>query len=145
MNTKERIYYVNSHIQNVCIYSQRELEVMSEKKSRYQLQKLVTKLREFDYTVRFEKGNFKTGYCILEDRKIIVVNKFHDVEARIHNLREILSFLVKKAAQFHILFRLPFTASPIIFYFYLILISEFEIHPTRYRHISRHSSDWLPV
>lgn len=70
---------------------------MSEKKSRYQLQKLVDKLREFEYTVRFEKGNFKTGYCILEDRKIIVVNKFHDVDARIDNLRFILSHVLKAA------------------------------------------------
>jgi len=70
---------------------------MSEKKTRYQLQKLVDRLKEFEYTVRFEKGNFKTGYCILEDRKVIVVNKFHDVEVRIDNLRMILSTLVQAA------------------------------------------------
>ena len=70
---------------------------MSESKSRYQLQKLVAKLKEFDYTVRFEKGNFKTGYCILEDRKVIVVNKFHDIDARIDNLRGILTNLVQAA------------------------------------------------
>lgn len=70
---------------------------MSEKKSRYQLQKLVDKLKEFEYTVRFEKGNFKTGYCVLEDKKVIVVNRFHDVEARIDNLRSILSTLIKAA------------------------------------------------
>lgn len=68
---------------------------MSEKKSRYQLQKVVDKLREFEYTVRFEKGNFKTGYCILEDRKIIVVNKFHDIAARIENLEIILRQLIE--------------------------------------------------
>ena len=68
---------------------------MSEKKSRYQLQKVVDKLREFEYTVRFEKGNFKTGYCILEDRKIIVVNKFHDIAARIDNLEIILRQLIE--------------------------------------------------
>ena len=69
---------------------------MSEKKTRYQLQKLIDRLKEFEYTVRFEKGNFKTGYCILEDRKIIVVNKFHDVEARIDNLRSILSIITEQ-------------------------------------------------
>ena len=69
---------------------------MSEKKTRYQLQKLVDRLKEFDYTVRFEKGNFKTGYCILEDRKVIVVNKFHDVDARIDNLRTILGELIQQ-------------------------------------------------
>ena len=69
---------------------------MSEKKTRYQLQKLIDRLKEFEDTVRFEKGNFKTGYCILEDRKIIVVNKFHDVEARIDNLRSILSIITEQ-------------------------------------------------
>lgn len=71
---------------------------MSENKSRYQLQKLVDKLREFDYTVRFEKGNFQTGYCILEDRKVIVVNKFHDIDARITHLRFLLSSLIQAKA-----------------------------------------------
>ncbi len=70
---------------------------MSQNKSRYQLQKLVDQLKEHEYTVRFEKGNFKTGYCILEDRKIIVVNKFHDIGARIDNLRTILTTLIKAA------------------------------------------------
>jgi len=54
------------------------------------------KIKEFEYTVRFEKGNFKTGYCIFEDRKIIIVNKFHDVEARIDNLRTILSAIMEE-------------------------------------------------
>lgn len=66
---------------------------MAKSTTHYQLQKLVTKLKEYDYTVRFEKGNFQTGYCILEDRKIIVVNKFHDVDVRIENLRQILANL----------------------------------------------------
>jgi hypothetical protein len=66
---------------------------MSNNTSRYQLQKLVDALKGYEYTVRFEKGNFKTGYCILEDRKVIVVNKFHDVSARIDNLRDILKEL----------------------------------------------------
>ena len=68
---------------------------MSEKKSRYQLQKVVDKLREFEYTVRFEKGNFKKGYGILEGRKVIVVNKFHDIAARIENLEIILRQLIE--------------------------------------------------
>jgi len=72
---------------------------MSEKKSRYQLQKLVERLKEFEYTVRFEKGNFQTGYCILEDRKVIVVNKFHDVSARIDNLRGILASLIEQQSE----------------------------------------------
>jgi len=72
---------------------------MSEKKTRYQLQKLVDRLKEFEYTVRFEKGNFKTGYCVLEDRKIIIVNKFHDVDVRIDNLRAILSNIMEQQTE----------------------------------------------
>jgi len=26
--------------------------------------------------VRYERGNFQSGYCILEQRKVVVLNKF---------------------------------------------------------------------
>ncbi len=68
---------------------------MSESSKSYQLQKIVDALKEYEYTVRFEKGNFRTGSCVLEEKKVIVVNKFHDVQARIENLREILQDLKK--------------------------------------------------
>lgn len=68
---------------------------MSEQKARYHLQKIIQKLREFEYTVRFEKGNFKTGFCILEEKKVVVVNQFHDVHSRLANLQEILGRLRK--------------------------------------------------
>lgn len=71
---------------------------MGDSRSKYHLQKLVNKLRDFEYTVRFEKGNFKTGYCVLEHKKVIVVNKFHDTDSKIGNLRKILSDIRAKAA-----------------------------------------------
>ena len=66
------------------------------KASRYRLQKLVDRLKEFEYTVRFEKGNFKSGYCILENKKVVVVNKFLDIDTRIDNLRNILAIIVDR-------------------------------------------------
>lgn len=45
---------------------------------------------ESGYVVRFEKGNFKPGYCILRDKKVVVVNKYFETEARINTLLEIL-------------------------------------------------------
>ena len=57
------------------------------------LQKLETLFKELEYTVRYERGNFQSGYCIVENRKIAVVNKFYDTEARINCLIEILSTL----------------------------------------------------
>ena len=43
------------------------------------------------YTVRYERGNFNSGYCLVEDRKIAVINKFYDTEGRVQILLEILS------------------------------------------------------
>ena len=64
---------------------------MSKNNSRYNLQKLVDKLKEYEYVVRFEKGNFKSGYCILADKKVVIINKFHDIDSRVENLLLILS------------------------------------------------------
>ncbi len=45
---------------------------------------------EAKYLVRYEKGNFASGYCVLEHKKVVVVNKFLNVEGRINALLEIL-------------------------------------------------------
>lgn len=68
---------------------------MAKSHTKYDLQKLVSKLKDQDYVVRFEKGNFNSGYCILEEKKVIVVNKFHDIDARVENLRRILGELTQ--------------------------------------------------
>jgi hypothetical protein len=60
------------------------------KYTKHSLKKLESLLEELDYTVRYEKGNFNSGYCIVESRKIAVVNKFFDTEGRINCLLEIL-------------------------------------------------------
>jgi hypothetical protein len=54
------------------------------------LKKIESLLEEMGYITRYEKGNFNSGYCILEDRKIAVVNKFLTVESRINVLLEIV-------------------------------------------------------
>lgn len=50
-------------------------------------------MSELEYTVRYEKGNFNSGYCIVENKKIAVINKFFDVEGRINCLLDILQNL----------------------------------------------------
>ena len=57
------------------------------------LKKIEAVFSELDYTVRYEKGNFHSGYCLVENRRIAVVNKFFDTEARINTLLDILSTL----------------------------------------------------
>ena len=43
-----------------------------------------------DFKVRYEKGNFKSGYCILEETNVIVINKFLPLESKVNTLLEIL-------------------------------------------------------
>jgi len=54
------------------------------------LEKLETLLRSAGYKVRYEKGNFKTGACMLLSSKVIVVNKFSNLESKIHAIVELI-------------------------------------------------------
>lgn len=55
------------------------------------LNKLEQLFREGDFLVRYEKGNFKAGYCILHDKRVVVINKYFDTESRINSMLDILS------------------------------------------------------
>lgn len=54
------------------------------------LKKLEGLFEETGYTIRYERGHFQSGYCVLEDRKVAVINRFLDLEGRINALLEIL-------------------------------------------------------
>ena len=69
---------------------------MSFKYTPNTLKKLEELFEEARYTIRYEKGNFNSGYCILEDRRVVVINKFFNVEGRINALVEILSTIKVK-------------------------------------------------
>lgn len=45
---------------------------------------------ESDYVLRYEKGNFKSGYCVLKDTKIILVNNYYPLDGKINCLLEII-------------------------------------------------------
>lgn len=73
----------------------------------HSLEKLETLLRDLGYRVRYERGNFKTGACILQHDKVVVVNRFYTLEAKIQALIELVrganadvSKLNNKQAQF---------------------------------------------
>ncbi len=59
------------------------------------LKKLEELLESSGYDVRYEKGNFKSNFCILEDKKVVVINKFSVLESRIQSLLEIIQSLVE--------------------------------------------------
>jgi hypothetical protein len=54
------------------------------------LNKLEKILEEANYIVRYERGSFQSGYCILEDKKVVVLNKFLNTEGRINTLIDLL-------------------------------------------------------
>lgn len=60
------------------------------KYTRSNLKKIENYLTERGYTLLYEKGQFKSGYCIVNESNVIVVNKFFDVEAKINVLQEIV-------------------------------------------------------
>ena len=60
------------------------------KYTKHNLNKLEDIFRELKITLRYEKGNFHSGYCIVSGKNIVIVNKFFDVEARMNTLLEIL-------------------------------------------------------
>ena len=64
------------------------------------LTKLEDLIAESDYIMRYEKGNFKSGYCLLKEQKIMIVNKFFAMEGKINALLDILKNLELDTSKF---------------------------------------------
>ncbi|HEY1115982.1 MAG TPA: hypothetical protein VGE66_20610 [Chitinophagaceae bacterium] len=54
------------------------------------LDKIEKIVEECGYIVRYERGSFQSGYCILEQRKVVVLNKFLQLEGRINTLIDLI-------------------------------------------------------
>jgi len=54
------------------------------------LDKVEKILDEAKYIIRYERGTFQSGYCILEAKKVVVLNKFLQTEGRINTLFDII-------------------------------------------------------
>ena len=59
--------------------------------TKHSLKKVEALAGELGYTVRYEKGNFQSGYALVESRRIAIINKFYDTEGRLNCLYDILS------------------------------------------------------
>ena len=57
------------------------------------LDRLEKILEESGYVVRYERGSFQSGYCILEEKKVVVLNKFLNTEGRINTLIDLIPAL----------------------------------------------------
>lgn len=65
------------------------------------LNKLEDIFAESDYVLRYEKGNFQSGYCVLKDTKIAIVNKYYTVEGKINCLVDILRSISIDQSRLH--------------------------------------------
>lgn len=57
------------------------------------LRKLEDIFSESDYTLRYEKGHFKSGYCLLNENRIAIINKYYTLEGKINSLIDILRLI----------------------------------------------------
>ena len=58
--------------------------------TQHTLEKLESLLKSLGFKLRYEKGNFKTGACVLEQSRVIIVNKFSNLENKILSLADLL-------------------------------------------------------
>ena len=65
------------------------------KYTQHTLDKLEALIAELEYVVRYERGTFQSGYCILEDKKVVVLNKFLQLEGRINTMMDIIPKLIQ--------------------------------------------------
>ncbi|MFT6873277.1 MAG: hypothetical protein ACJAVN_002297 [Roseivirga sp.] len=63
---------------------------MTIRYTKHFLNKLEDIFAESDYVLRYEKGNFKSGYCLLNETRIAIVNKYYTTEGKINCLIDII-------------------------------------------------------
>ena len=54
------------------------------------LDKLEAVVEEAGYILRYERGTFQSGFCILEEKKVVVLNKFLQTEGRINTVMDLI-------------------------------------------------------
>ncbi|MGB1018085.1 MAG: hypothetical protein ACPGVH_03370 [Chitinophagales bacterium] len=55
------------------------------------MKKIELLYEECGYKIRYEKGNFNPDFCILEQKKIVIINKYFTTDAKVSSLISILS------------------------------------------------------
>ncbi|PRD55921.1 hypothetical protein [Sphingobacterium gobiense] len=58
--------------------------------TQHNLGKLEDLFAALGYRVRYEKGSFRTAACVLQNTRVIVVNRFSNLEIRIQSLIQLL-------------------------------------------------------
>lgn len=58
--------------------------------TQHNLDKVEKIIEENGYIIRYERGTFQSGYCILQEKKVVVLNKFYTTESRINTLIDLI-------------------------------------------------------
>ncbi len=61
--------------------------------SKATLSRLEDVFAESAYVLRYEKGQFRAGYCLLRAQRVVLVNRYFPLEGRIDCLLELLRTL----------------------------------------------------
>jgi hypothetical protein len=54
------------------------------------LNKLESLLNALGFKIRYERGSFRSGTCILQQENILVVNRFSDIEVKIKSMLQVI-------------------------------------------------------
>ncbi len=60
------------------------------KYTQHVLDKIEKVIEEAGYILRYERGTFQSGYCILQSKKVVVLNKFLQTEGRINTVIDLM-------------------------------------------------------
>jgi hypothetical protein len=58
--------------------------------TQHTLDKLESLLKSLGFKLRYERGNFKTGSCLLENNRVVIVNKYSNLDSKINALADLL-------------------------------------------------------
>ena len=65
-------------------------------KEQKELKELTKEVTALGYHIIYEKGNFQSGYCMVLDKKVIVVNKFISDKIKKIILKELIQQISKE-------------------------------------------------
>ncbi len=60
------------------------------KSTKENLKKVEGLLKECGYRVRYGKGNFHAGNCLLDEQRMVVINKLYSIEAKMGILLQLI-------------------------------------------------------
>ncbi|MCY4419263.1 MAG: hypothetical protein OXB93_05390 [Cytophagales bacterium] len=61
--------------------------------TRTYLKKIEGKLKEQGFLIRYERGNFESGFCVLKNQKVLLLSRFLSLSSQIEILQDFLSSL----------------------------------------------------